>query len=208
MNLPTSNYFTVVIYPNEIEKNTINSLYQLGTIYFSPIHFHQAENVKIGDFAPSQFKERKAHQHLLIKSCNKITENSFIMRLCDILNNDFTGLSLHKGDCLVKKPEQMIRYFYHLDNPTKEHFDLEDAFEDVPINFTNEVVNAFNNEITLRVSFAIQADEIENIQQLIGFYANSAILTKWLFTGRNMYVVNSMFNEKRRNSIYERTKTN
>lgn len=92
----------------------------------------------------------------------------------------------------------MIRYFYHLDNPLKEKFNIELAFEDVVPNFTDEVVKAFNLEITLRVSYGIQSEEIKNIQDILTLYTNSAVTTKWLYTSRNMYVVNSMFNELRR----------
>jgi len=49
------------------------------------------------------------------------------------------------------------------------------------------------------ITGSIQKGEIENIQQIVYYYHNSAVLTKWLYTGRNMYVVNSQFNEIRRN---------
>lgn len=198
--LPTSYYFTIVVYPDEMPKGTINKLYELGSIFISPIHSgKKTADTFIGEFAPSEYKPPKKHQHLLVKHSNKTTANIFIQKLCMVLNNDFTGVSLHKEDCLVKSPEMMIRYFYHLDNPTKEHFNIELAFEDVPLNFTEEVIKAFNTEITLLVTGAIQKGEIENIQQIVYYYHNSAVLTKWLYTGRNMYVVNSQFNEIRRN---------
>ena len=199
-SLPTSNYFTLVVYPDEMLPNTVNELYNLGAIFFSPIHNSQPiPNCFIGDFRPSDYKPPKKHQHVLIKCSNKITENAFIIRLCDVLHNNFTGVALHKGDSLVKSPDIMLRYFYHLDNPTKEHFNLETAFMDVYWSFTEEVIKAFNLEITMLVSYRINIGEIENIQQIQTYYPNSAVLTKWLFTGRNMYVVNSMFNEIRRN---------
>lgn len=200
MNLPTSYYFTIVVYPDEMPKNTINKLFNIGTLFISPIHNNEQFKPKgyIGDFAPSDYKPPKRHQHILIKASNKITANIFIQRLCEQLNNDFTGVALHKEDCLVKDAPMMIRYFYHLDNPNKEHFNIELAFCDVCPNLTEEVIKAFNLEITCRISQAITLGEIENIQQVMFFYDNSAIMTKWLYTGRNMYVVNSLFNELRR----------
>lgn len=199
-SLPTSEYFTVVVYPDEMPKDTIKKLYELGTIFVSPIHNGQKmPDVYIGEFSPTDFKPPKKHQHLLIKHSNKTTANIFIQRLCKVLNNDFTGVALHKEDALVKDAPKMIRYFYHADNPCKEHFNLELAFEEVPLNFTSEVIKAFDTEIKMLVSSSIQKGEIENIQQIMYYYSNSAVLTKWLYSSKNMYVVNSMFNEIRRN---------
>lgn len=199
--LPTSNYFTIVVYPNEFKN--FNVFYNLGSVFFSPLHNLQTQPFGfIGDFCPSDYKVPKPHYHLLIKCSNKITENAFIIRLSELLHNDFTGVALHKGDSLVKNAEIMLRYFYHLDNPTKEHFNVELAFQEQFLNFTEEIIKAFNLEITLRISFGISSGEIENIQQIMTLYPCSAITTKWLYTGKNMYVVNSLFNEFRRNERY------
>lgn len=200
-NLPSSYYFTLVVYPEEMKPDTINKLYNLGTIFFSPVHNKKKQfDGYIGEFKPSHTP--KTHIHLLIKSCNKITENAFIKRFCELFQTsecvNLQGIALHKGDCLVKNPEMMLRYFYHLDNPMKERFNLDDAFEEVPMNFTEEVVKAFHTEIMVKITYLIQSGEIENIQQIC-FESNSAVYMKWLYTGRNMYVVNSMFNELRRN---------
>lgn len=193
----TSYYFTIVIYPSEMNFDTLFRLQDIGTLFISPIHNRD----NLNHSAVQTFllgKSSKMHQHILIKASNKMTENAFIKKLCDALGNDFTGVALHKGDSLVKSPDMMIRYFYHLDNPLKEKFNIELAFEDVVPNFTDEVVKAFNLEITLRVSYGIQSEEIKNIQDILTLYTNSAVTTKWLYTSRNMYVVNSMFNELRR----------
>lgn len=197
----TSRYFTIVVYPDEMPKGTMIKLSRLGVLYISPIHeSKKSPDVYIGEFAPSDYKPPKKHQHIAIKTPNKQTENAFIIQLCEVLNNDFTGVSLHKGDALIKDIHMMIRYFYHLDSPAKEPFNWEDALQDVNPQFTEEVLKAFNLEITVKVSLLIQAGEIENIQQIMCYYPNSAVLIKWLYTGRNMYVVNSQFNEIRRNS--------
>ena len=201
----SSYYFTIVVYPHEMKADTIFKLHNIGTLFISPIHnsFKNKEQQNYYNYVACNQDYLlgnlpKPHQHILFKSSNKMTENAFIKKLCDTLGNDFTGVALHKGDSLVKSPDMMIRYFYHLDNPLKEKFNIELAFEDVVPNFTDEVVKAFNLEITLRVSFGIQSEELKNIQDIITLYSNSAVTTKWLYTGRNMYVVNSMFNELRR----------
>ena len=201
MDNERSRYFTLVIYPDEAPKRTVQKLSKLGILFISPIHdtWHKPVGY-IGEFAPSEFKATKQHQHLLLKMPNKQTENSFIIKLSEALNNDFTGVALHKGDALVKDVTMMIRYFYHMDSPNKEPFDWQDALMDVSPQFTEEVLKAFNLEITVLISMKIQTEEIKNIQQIMIFFPNQAVLTKWLYTGKNMYVVNSMFNEIRRNS--------
>lgn len=200
-NQPSSYYFTFVVYPNEFSN--IGLFYNLGSIFVSPIHNKEFKPFGyIGDFKPNGVNNPKPHIHVLVKCSNKITENAFIIRLCDVLKNDFKGVALHKGDCLVKNPQMMLRYFYHLDNPLKEHFNIELAFQEQFINFTEDIIKAFNTEISLRISFGITSGEIENLQQIMLLYPCSAITTKWLYTGKNMYVVNSLLNEQRRNERY------
>ena len=193
----TSRYFTLVIYPQEITKDAIERLRGLGWIYISPIHNQKPVEPYgyIGEFKPTT----KEHQHWLFKMPNKQTENAFIQKVAEALNKDFTGVALHKGDSMVKDVFMMIRYFYHMDNPNKEPFNWEDALMYCHPTFCEEILKAFNSEITFKISMLIQTGTIKNIQNIMLYYPESIVLTKWLYTGRNMYVVNSMFNEIRRN---------
>lgn len=195
----TSRYFTLVIYPKEIKGENLAKLFSLGWVYISPIHNQEPICY---DELPSVLSIAgiKEHQHYLFKMPNKQTENSFIQKVCEVLHKDLTGVAIHKGDCLVKDVSMMIRYFYHMDSPNKEPFDWEDAIMYCHPTFEVEVLKAFNSEITFKVSVLIQTEVIKNINNIIFYYPNSTILNKWLYTGRNMYVVNSQFNEIRRNS--------
>ena len=195
----TSRYFTLVIYPKEIKRDNLAKLFTLGWVYISPIH--NKEQISYDDLpCVPCLPTVKEHQHYLFKMPNKQTENSFIQKVCEVLNKDLTGVAIHKGDCLVKDVSMMIRYFYHIDSPNKEPFNWEDAVMDCHPTFEEEVLKAFNSEITFMVSVLIQNEVIKNINNIIFYYPNSTILNKWLYTGRNMYVVNSQFNEIRRNS--------
>ena len=135
----TSNYFTVVTYP--LEFNRDDALWQVGTIFESPIHNANIpqvpstinstvfRNYKGETYVYTDGKLKKPHVHVLIKTPNKMTEKAFIEKLCKALDKDLTGLALHQGDALVKQPQTMIRYFYHLDSPMKESFDVLQAFK-------------------------------------------------------------------------------
>lgn len=195
----TSRYFTLVIYPKEIKGENLAKLFSLGWVYISPIHNMEQNEY---DDLPSVLSLQgvKEHQHYLFKMPNKQTSNAFVKKVCEVLNKDLTGVALHKADCLVKDVSMMIRYFYHMDSPSKEPFNWEDAVMDCHPTFEDEVLKAFNSEITFKVSVLIQNEVIKNINNIIFYYPNSTILNKWLYTGRNMYVVNSQFNEIRRNS--------
>ena len=206
----SSNYFTVVVYPLEFQRD--NDLWMLGSVYDSPIHnakqpttpmcretFITFEN---GFCFSSSFENvGKPHIHKLIKTPNKMTENAFIEKLCKILGKDLTGIAIHKGDTLVKEPTTLLRYFYHLDSPMKEPFDYTQAFIQVPRVFTKEIVSAFDIEIREQITFNIQMGIYENINQIIFANDYSLVFTEWLYRGRNMYVINSMFNEIRKGGV-------
>lgn len=203
----SSNYFTLVVYP--LEFNRDNELWKLGSIFESPIHnanhdFHPMCNATVvcsenfGSYVKSFEMQGKPHIHKLIKTPNKITENAFIEKLCRVLGNDLHGIALHKGDTLVKEPTTLLRYFYHLDSPMKEVFDYTQAFIQVPRVFTKEVVSAFDIEIREDITLGIQTGRYENINQIIFAHEYSLVYTEWLYRGRNMYVVNSQFNEIRK----------
>lgn len=208
---PSSNYFTFILYPNEfyeIHDDTI--LWELGTIYRSPLHNANALNVPMPlefmaktEYGFIQFRancdgQKKAHYHYLVKTPNKMTSKKFGQLLASVLQKDFTGLAYCESQCLVKCPEVMLRYFFHIDSPMKESFCLMDAFRCVPSNFTKEFVKAFDVEIRAIITGAIQNGEIENIQQILFYNDSSLVFTEWLYRGRNMYVINSMFNEIRK----------
>lgn len=201
-----SNYFTVVIYD---EFKRLDKLLELGQIYQSPIHFsklrhHSRER-------PNEFglveatnewrlygaKENKPHQHILIKTPNTYTENTFLVKLMAVLENDITGIAIHKDDCLVKKPQTMLRYFYHLDNPTKEHFNLATAFESVMPCFTKEVVSAFETEITHIITSEIYSGNITSLQDIIQYNSYSLVFEEYLRRSHNLYYVMSVLKDLR-----------
>lgn len=101
----SSNYFTLVYYPLEFKEEHL--FWNLGTVFESPVHnskqdLHpckQSVMIFWDGVGYEQFNERqgKPHVHVLIKTPNKMTENSFIEKLCKVIKNDFTGIALHKG---------------------------------------------------------------------------------------------------------------
>ena len=143
-NNASSYFFTVVIYPEEFGKKA-NLLYNLGSVYFSPIHHGDYVGKSKGD--TELVKKVKDHQHLMIRAPTKMTANAFIQKLLLLLHNDITGIAISKDEILVSNPPQLLRYFYHLDNPLKEHFPIETALDDVLPNFTDVVIKAFDMEI-------------------------------------------------------------
>ena len=201
-----SNYFTVVIYS---EFNRLEKLLELGQIYQSPIHF--SKNNHYVREPPKQFdiitattewilygsKENKPHQHIMIKTANKYTENTFLVELMRILKNDITGIAIHESQVLVKSPITLLRYFYHLDNPTKEHFNLATAFESVQPMFTKEVVSAFEIEIRHLIISEIMNGNIKNLQDVLTYNSYSLVFEEYLSRGRNLYMVMSLFKEMR-----------
>lgn len=208
MGKPTySNYFTVVVYD---EFTRINLLYELGSLYFSPVHFYQNRH-KSDACKPQAFDlikasnewrlygytERKPHQHILIKTARNYTENTFIQALLQLLNNDVTGIAIHQGDCLTKRPDLALRYFYHIDNPTKEHFNLATAFESVMPAFTKEVVTAFEIEITHIITSEILMGNIKSIEDVLIYNSYSLVFEEYLRRGHNMYLVMSTIKDRR-----------
>ena len=206
MSKPTySNYFTVVIYPDEFKRFEL--LYELGALYRSPIHnaykhFRNKEPpnalaVANNEWIPYGYKPKKAHQHILIKTPNTYTENTFLVKLLGVLKNDITGIAIHQGDCFVKKPQTLLRYFYHVDNPTKEHFNLETAFECVEPQFTKEVASAFEVEITHIITHHIYNGDFTSLNDIIFYNSNSLVFEEFLRRSHNLYYVMSVFKENR-----------
>lgn len=192
--LSRSHFFTTVIYPGEFGKK-VNLLYNLGSVYFSPIHH--------GDYGFSREEtaltvKKKDHQHIMIRTSRKMTENAFIEQLCELLHNDLSGIALHTGDTLVSDPAFLLRYFYHLDNPLKEHFDLMEAFNDVFPNFTDIVIKAFDKEIRGAVTYNIFEGNIKSFQDICTFGSQTIVFQEWLFRGHNAYVVKNLLDERKK----------
>ena len=214
-----SNYFTVVIYA---EFNRLEKLLELGQIYQSPIHFSRNNHYVREPPKPTDIisatnewilygsKENKPHQHIMIKTANKYTENTFLVALMKILKNDITGIAIHESQVLVKSPTTLLRYFYHIDNPTKEHFNLATAFESVQPMFTKEVVSAFEVEIRHLILSEIMNGNIKNLQDVLTYNSYSLVFEEYLSRGRNLYLVMSLFKETREvkeNKKYETVST-
>lgn len=188
-------FFTVVIYPDEFGQK-VKLLYNLGSVYFSPIHH--------GDYLgkpKSEFEivhKIKDHQHLMIRAPTKMTANAFIIKLMDLLHNDITGIAISKEFILVTDPAQMLRYFYHLDNPLKEHFPIETALDDVLPNFTDVVIKAFDKEIRGIVLANIFEGNVRRLKDVCTLGCCSIVFQEWLFKGKNGYVVKQMIDEERK----------
>lgn len=194
-NLPKSYFFTVVIYPQEFGKR-ISLLYNLGSVYSSPIHHGDYLERSNSDF--SLIKRKKDHQHLLIRSPTKMTANAFIKLLLELLGNDITGIAISKDEILVSNAPQLLRYFYHLDNPLKEHFPIEEALNDVLPNFTDVVIKAFGKEIRGIICANIFEGEIKCLKDICCYGSFSIVFQEWLFKDKNCYVVKNLIDEERK----------
>lgn len=91
----------------------------------------------------------------------------------------------------------MIRYFYHMDNPLKEHFNIELALIDVMPAFTKEVMTAFQIEITELIKNKIYSNEVCCLQDILTYYDNSLVLNEYLRVSHNMYFINSILKDNR-----------
>ena len=96
-------FFTVVIYPEEFGQK-VKLLYNLGSVYFSPIHHGDYPGKPKSEF--EIVKKIKDHQHLMIRAPTKMTANAFIIKLLELLQNDITGIAISKavsiGKCSFK----------------------------------------------------------------------------------------------------------
>lgn len=196
--LPNGYYFTFVIYPNEFGKR-VQLLYNLGSVYFSPIHHGDYKGKPKNDF--ELVVKVKDHQHVMVRAPTKHTANSFIQELARLLHNDFTGIAILKEMILVNDVPQMLRYFYHLDNPLKEHFPIELALDDVLPNFTDMVIKAFDMEIRGIVCANIFAGNIRSFQDICTYGSFNCVFQEWLFKGRNAYVIRNLLDERKKDYV-------
>lgn len=187
-------FFTFVIYPSEFGKR-VQLLYNLGCFYQSPIHHGDYKGKPQSDY--ELVKKIKDHQHIMVRAPTKMTGNSFIQLLMQVLNNDLTGIAISKEHILVTEPSQMLRYFYHLDNPMKEHFPIESALDDVLPNFVDVVLKAFDKEIRGIVCANIFAGNIKSFQDICTFGSFNNVYQEWLFRGRNAYVIKNLLDERK-----------
>ena len=199
--LPNGYYFTFVIYPKEFGKR-VNLLYNLGSVYFSPIHHGDYKGRPKSDY--ELVKKVKDHQHIMVRAPTKMTANSFIIKLCQLLNNDFTGLSYYDEEILVSDPSSLLRYFYHLDNPMKEHFDIESALDDVLPNFTDVVIKAFDKEIRGIVCARIFSGDIHTFQDICTLGSFNIVFQEWLFRSHNAYVCKCLLDERKKCYVDEK----
>lgn len=203
--LPSGYYFTFVIYPKEFGKK-VNLLYNLGSLYLSPIHHGDYNGISHSGF--EIVVKKKDHQHVMVRSPTKMTANSFIQLISKLLNNDFTGIAIHKDDIYVSDPAQLLRYFYHLDNPLKEHFPIESALEDVLPNFTDVVIKAFDKEIRGIVCANIFTGQINSFQDICTYGSFTIVFQEWLFRGKNAYVCKNLIDERKKNYVNDKDSGN
>lgn len=201
-------YFTIVWYPAERPKLLMDSrIHELGWWQQSPMH--EAENMefftdtiirKIGK-API-----KPHIHLVNKSANKITVNTWIKKLCQAIDNDFTGIALNKEDCGVSDIKKMLRYELHLNNPMKEHFCLTEFIEQCPLYFSNEYAKAFEIELLEIVTGYIMAGDMRNTSEVLQIFEKNCVMNEFLMNRKHLQIVHNMLDENRKNDKERRYK--
>lgn len=203
------NYFTFLLYPDEFPSSLIKDLCSLGVMMISPLHQPSKEHF-VGRSSSSDLKvignmlstitlpwddDLKDHFHVICKSGSKITENSFVQKLCMVLNNDLRGLSINPNDCGVAKPELLIRYFYHLDHPHKQQFDFDLMTLDVPLAFFTECKLAFNVELSL-LTMAL-FDESNSLNGLQNLTRASPFVSWYFWNCKNIYLISQLYKERR-----------
>lgn len=188
---PTQTYFFQgLIYPTEF-KHSLDIISQIGYVLFSPLHFDNGlisldlENTRYFKGKPCH----KAHYHFMVRAPSKITFNSFQCKLANLLNNDFSGIAINEEESLVHNVHFALRYFWHLDNPNKQQFNLDTCISsNIPNTYLDSVAKAFDIELLNYITNKINTREIVCINQI----ANIPLLCVWLRQGRNAYLVDRL----------------
>lgn len=186
-NLPTGYFFTFVIYPEFTQEKL---LYELGYVFISPIHNKSGLT-------------GKPHKHVLLKTPNKYTANTFYEKFVYLLNGDFTGIAIFTGELLVNDVSQMLRYFYHLDNPNKERFDYDNSYLNCDICFSPYVAKAFDLEISNILTIMLLGSGICTLDFVFKKASiNTFVLQYWLRQGRNLYYISKLLDENLKNNCW------
>lgn len=216
-------YFTFIIYPEEFPASSIPNLKSLGTMMISPLHTPACESPRDpNDIAGTSLKalgtslasldftdfddDFKVHYHCICKSGSKMTEISFMQKVCEALNNDLHGIAVNPQNCGVADPSLLIRYFYHLDHPHKQQFDFDLSTLDVPKVFFEECKKAF----TVELSFLIQScfvicDSLNSLYYHIN--KNCSPFVSWIFwNSKNTYLISQLYKEQRELEKQERSR--
>lgn len=210
----STRYFQFVIYPEERPFYKLD-LVSLGILHESPLH-HANENgpyKKIpkyvgksayndgqNGFVLTYEQEPKDHIHATVRTPKTKTENAFIAELCEVLKGDMTGIAICKGLCAIeeKNLDYVLRYYLHLDIPTKEHFNIENALSNVNMSFASHCAKAYEPEIRYIVSTAISDGLCETFEDVTYLWGRENwIITAWLNRGKNMqFVYNMLLSQK------------
>ena len=204
-------YFTFLLYPDEFPGSLIKDLASLGVMMISPLHTpyvetHPPDNVsfsselrKVAETALAEIgfndDELKDHFHVICKSANKITENSFVSNVCELLHNDLRGISINPQNCGVEAPELLLRYFYHLDHPSKQHFDFDLMDINVPLAFFKECRSAFQVEIDLWIM--AEFEHSSSLNNLRNATTGSPFLSWVFWNSKNTYLISQLYKEQR-----------
>lgn len=203
-------YFTFLLYPDEFPGSLIKDLAALGVMMISPLHTPYVEThppdeksfssaLKATGFSLVEIgfidEGLKDHFHVLCKSANKITENSFVSNLCELLHNDLRGIAVNPKNCGVEAPELMLRYFYHLDHPSKQHFKFDLIDLDVPLAFFKECRAAFQIEIDLWIM--AEFDHSTSLNSLRNATTGSPFLSWVFWNSKNTYLISQLYKEQR-----------
>lgn len=193
-------YFTILWYPIERPKLfEYAEIYNLGFWQQSPMH--ESENYSFWvDEATRKIEKapNKPHIHLICKAANKQTVNAFIKKLCEVLNNDLTGIAINKEDAGINDISKMLRYQLHLNNPYKEHFEIEKFILDCPIYFWSEYAKAFQLEIQKLVELHISEEMLTEHIEVIRMYGENCIISEWLNNRKHLQLVYNLLNDNKR----------
>lgn len=202
-------YFTFIIYPGEFPSYLIKELVPLGVMMISPLHTPSCEKVNFSESPSGSLRvigtdlsmfiddDLKDHYHVIVKSTNKITEISFMQKVCDLLHNDLRGISVNPTDCGVADPSMLIRYFYHLDHPHKQQFDFHLDTLDVPKVFFEECKKAFSVELCMIIQKEfVMCDCLNSLYSHINTHCSPFI--SWIFwNSKNTYLISQLYKEQR-----------
>ena len=204
-------YFTFILYPEEFPSSCIKDLVPLGVMMVSPLHDPNEEHKSDGFSSCSALHvvgtelssfcfsddDYKIHYHVIVKSPNKITEISFMQKVCELLHNDLRGISISPYDCGVADPSLLIRYFYHLDHPHKQQFNFDLASLDVPTAFFKECKDAFAIEISMLLQKEfVMCDSLNSLYTHIN--AHTTAFISWNFwNSKNTYLISQLYKEQR-----------
>lgn len=194
----TSYYHACIVYPSDYIRKYIGALAtcdfmkMLDELALSLDCDFLASPLHTPDMADKSSNIPKEHFHILFRSPNKLTGNSFQCRLVDILRGDMRGVAYSASECCISKPNRYIRYMVHYDNPNKQSFRKENLA--VFGNWNKELYDAFGDEMLSDMADLITSGACCSLRELVNIYDCGYALRQ----GHNMYFINSLISEMKK----------